>query len=360
MRSRGRAALVLLVACALGAAVWTPPVRGAAPIVRAVLFYAPSCPHCHQVMTVDLPPLQVRYGSRLEIAALDVTTASGAALYQAAVTRFAVPAERTGVPALFVGDSVLVGSLEIPQQLPGMIDRLLALGGADWPDIPGLAAALPAATRSPGTSTDPATAPETQANAGPLDRVARDPAGNSLALGVLVALFASLGWAGVVLWRGSRRAGGRAPSGLIPALAVAGLAVSLYLAVVETSGSAAVCGPVGDCNTVQQSEYARLLGVLPIGVLGIFGYLAVLAAWVAARFGGRRIAKVSRIGLLGLALAGTLFSVYLTFLEPFVIGATCAWCLTSALLMDVMLLTVVVSGVPRPSDQPTPPRRRAA
>jgi uncharacterized membrane protein len=37
------------------------------------------------------------------------------------------------------------------------------------------------------------------------------------------------------------------------------------------------------------------------------------------------------------ALVGTLFSVYLTFLEPFVLGATCAWCLTSAVLQTLLL-----------------------
>ena len=43
---------------------------------------------------------------------------------------------------------------------------------------------------------------------------------------------------------------------------------------------------------------------------------------------------------------GVLFSIYLTFLEPFVIGATCAWCLSSAVIMTLLLLlvTVHVSG----------------
>ena len=35
---------------------------------------------------------------------------------------------------------------------------------------------------------------------------------------------------------------------------------------------------------------------------------------------------------------GTLFSIYLTFLEPFVIGASCAWCLASAVLMTAILV----------------------
>jgi len=43
------------------------------------------------------------------------------------------------------------------------------------------------------------------------------------------------------------------------------------------------------------------------------------------------------LSLLGMTAFGTLFSIYLTFLEPFVIGATCAWCLTSAIIMNVLL-----------------------
>jgi uncharacterized membrane protein len=48
--------------------------------------------------------------------------------------------------------------------------------------------------------------------------------------------------------------------------------------------------------------------------------------------------------LLAMTLFGTLFSVYLTFLEPFVIGATCAWCLTSAVLMAALLALAAAPG----------------
>lgn len=48
----------------------------------------------------------------------------------------------------------------------------------------------------------------------------------------------------------------------------------------ETAQVSAACGPVGDCcNTVQQSEYARLFGILPIGVMGLLGYVAILISW---------------------------------------------------------------------------------
>ena len=53
--------------------------------------------------------------------------------------------------------------------------------------------------------------------------------------------------------------------------------------------------------------------------------------------------KWSRRVLLGMSVVGTAFSAYLTFLEPFVIGASCGWCLTSAVLM-LMLLWVIFAG----------------
>jgi uncharacterized membrane protein len=122
----------------------------------------------------------------------------------------------------------------------------------------------------------------------------------------------------------------------IPALALIGLGVAAYLAQVEVREVAAVCGPIGDCNTVQQSEYARLFGVLPIGVLGIAGNVAILLTWIVSRAAWARWSVYSGIALLGMTAFGALFSIYLTFLEPFVIGATCAWCLSSAIVMTLL------------------------
>jgi uncharacterized membrane protein len=45
-----------------------------------------------------------------------------------------------------------------------------------------------------------------------------------------------------------------------------------------------------------------------------------------------------------MTLFGTLFSIYLTFLEPFVIGATCAWCLASAVIMTALLWLAATPG----------------
>ena len=125
---------------------------------------------------------------------------------------------------------------------------------------------------------------------------------------------------------------------IIPILCIFGFGVAGYLAYVETTQVAAVCGPVGDCNTVQQSEYARLFGILPIGVMGLAGYVAIMIAWLIARYTKGKIVDLATLSMFGMAVFGVLFSIYLTFLEPFVIGATCAWCLTSAILITILML----------------------
>ena len=113
--------------------------------------------------------------------------------------------------------------------------------------------------------------------------------------------------------------------------------MALYLSYIEITQSQAICGPVGDCNSVQQSPYARLFGILPIGVLGAAGYVLILFTWILQRYGPAQWRSTSSLAIWGLAWFGVIFSVYLTFLEPFVIGATCMWCITSAIVMTLIL-----------------------
>jgi uncharacterized membrane protein len=123
----------------------------------------------------------------------------------------------------------------------------------------------------------------------------------------------------------------------VPLLSVAGITVASYLSFIEATQSRPVCGPLGDCSTVQDSPYAILFGILPVGILGLAGYLAIVAAWTVRQFGPPSMKNLASLGLWGMAVFGVLFSAYLTFLEPFVIGATCMWCINSAVLMILML-----------------------
>jgi uncharacterized membrane protein len=174
--------------------------------------------------------------------------------------------------------------------------------------------------------------------------------GFALALVIMAGMVAALVYTAVAIVRSSQDGPVDPPASwqrwLVPLLALAGLGVAGYLAYVETRQVAAVCGPVGDCNSVQSSPYARLFGFLPVGVLGALGYLAILAAWLYCRrrsdrlpeTTGGRLARYAPVAVFGMALFGVLFSLYLTYLEPFVIGAVCVWCLTSAVIMTLLLV----------------------
>ncbi len=128
------------------------------------------------------------------------------------------------------------------------------------------------------------------------------------------------------------------------ALALAGLAISIYLTVVHYDHSAPVCvGGGGGCEKVQSSDYAELAGV-PVALIGAIGYaligLSLLAPGDSGRFAG------ALLGLVGLG-----FSLYLTYLELFVIDAICQWCVASAVVMTA-LAAIAIARLLRAPPQP--------
>jgi uncharacterized membrane protein len=112
-------------------------------------------------------------------------------------------------------------------------------------------------------------------------------------------------------------------------LAVAGIGVATYIAIAESGGGAPKClaGGTG-CETVAESHYAHLAGI-NVAVIGIAGYVVLLAAALVPGDPGR-------FGGFLAALVGFGFSVYLTYLELFVIDAICQWCVASAVVMAAL------------------------
>jgi uncharacterized membrane protein/thiol-disulfide isomerase/thioredoxin len=313
--------------------------------VHAVLFYSPTCPHCQHVINDTLPPLLQKYGHQLEIIGVDVTQPQGQTLFLAALDKFKL--QDGGVPFLVIGGKYLMGSTDIPEQLPGLIETYLRQGGVGVPEIPGLREAM-AMMGNSANPTEPNPDSVSSASASPKieslswqQKFALDPSGNTLAILVLAGIIGAVAWTIIQFRKKKMESTKNNWDWIIPILCAFGFGVAGYLAYVETAQVTAVCGPVGDCNTVQQSEYARLFGIIPIGMIGLVGYAAIVTAWLTARYAKGPITDNVTLSMFGMAVFGTLFSVYLTFLEPFIIGATCIWCLTSALLMTILMLLMV-------------------
>jgi uncharacterized membrane protein len=113
-----------------------------------------------------------------------------------------------------------------------------------------------------------------------------------------------------------------------------GIADAGYLTYIHYAGLKPICNLGGGCEKVQSSTYSKLDGI-PVAVLGLAGYLVILAALAIGRELGRATA-------FGTALIGFGFSLYLTYREAFTIHAYCQWCLGSAVMMTVLVVLTAV------------------
>ena len=120
--------------------------------------------------------------------------------------------------------------------------------------------------------------------------------------------------------------------------AAVGVGIAIYIAIADSGGGSPVCvGGSHGCETVADSSYAHLLGV-NVAVFGAIGYLLLLGAAMLRGDG-------ARMGGFVFALVGFGYSVFLTYLELFVIDAVCQWCVFSAVLLTVLFAVNTVRMV---------------
>jgi len=106
------------------------------PVVRFLLFYGEACPHCHTIMDDYLPTVYEKYGDQVEYQYLETSSSDNYLTLLGLEIKLDVPQESQGaVPALIIGDKVLIGSYDIPDKLEGYIDQYLAQGGVDYPSL---------------------------------------------------------------------------------------------------------------------------------------------------------------------------------------------------------------------------------
>jgi uncharacterized membrane protein len=141
------------------------------------------------------------------------------------------------------------------------------------------------------------------------------------------------------------------PDWVLSGLAAVGMLVAAYLTWLKLSGSGSgLCVAGSGCDLVQASRYATFLWV-PTALWGLATYVAIgVLAWMGLTLRNWPIA-------FALAAGGVGFSAYLTWLSVFDLGATCVWCLTSAVIMLAMLAVLVMR---RPAARNRKPAMSAA
>ena len=123
-------------------------------------------------------------------------------------------------------------------------------------------------------------------------------------------------------------------------LALVGSLLSLYLWFWKIGFIGTLACGTGSCERVQTSTYAMIQGV-PVALIGVVGYgglLAVSLAGLQPRWADRPEPTAWLTILAGLGVA---FTVYLTYIEGFVLHAWCRWCLGSA----AIIAGIFVSGL---------------
>lgn len=224
---------------------------------------------------------------------------------------------------------MLRGKAEIIDGLPPLLAGEQTAALTSWPDLPGLQQLIS------GEVSDDA------------EKVGSgsDTVAAGLAWAVLVAMLLSLSFSVRRLAQKGRSlsADSAVQSWSLPIFALFGLGIGIYLSSVALTHSEAMCGPIGDCMSVQASPHSRLFGI-PMSLWGVVFYLGILLLWSMQRFTTADWSRRSTLALLAFSVFGVVFSVYLTSLELFVIHAVCIWCLTSAVLATLIMLTVMLKS----------------
>ena len=115
-----------------------------------------------------------------------------------------------------------------------------------------------------------------------------------------------------------------------------GLVDSLYLTIEHLSGRSVRCTIVKGCSEVLSSPYASIRGI-PLALIGAIAYFAVFSLSTLAAFGYKSTARLLPI-VVGIMFLTTL---WLFYLQAFVIKAFCQFCLLSALVTLVLTVLVV-------------------
>lgn len=123
--------------------------------------------------------------------------------------------------------------------------------------------------------------------------------------------------------------------------ALTGVFISAYLWLYKLGRIGTLTCGTGGCETVQLSPYSRFMGI-EVAAIGALGYTLLLVLSLASLNARPAVAARLITALVVLSGMALLFTLYLKYLELFVIHAICRWCVASAVLILVFFVLVVL------------------
>jgi len=127
-------------------------------------------------------------------------------------------------------------------------------------------------------------------------------------------------------------------------LSLVGLADAIYLTVQHLTGQSLRCTIVSGCSEVLSSKYAQI-GSVPLASVGAVAYFTVFSLAILAAFGY----ALARPLLSALVAVMFLMTLWLLYLQAFVIHHFCQYCLLSAAVtIGLTILVVIASRMNRP------------
>lgn len=125
-------------------------------------------------------------------------------------------------------------------------------------------------------------------------------------------------------------------------IALVGLADAVYLTVHHLTAEPIPCGITGGCETVLTSSYAEIAGI-PLAAFGAAAYFSAFSLALLTAFGNRLTWMLFGVQVILMAA----FTSWLLYLQAYVIGAFCQFCLLSAATTFTMLGIFIASRFTR-------------
>lgn len=135
-------------------------------------------------------------------------------------------------------------------------------------------------------------------------------------------------------------------------ISLIGLADAIYLTIQDVTGATLRCTVVSGCNEVLSSPYAHL-GPVPLAALGALAYFIFFSLAILAAF-GYSFARPLLVILVALMF---LTSLWLVYLQAFVIRHFCQYCLLSAVVTTILAALIMWKALSRKATSDKQPAR---